>query len=61
MSVFNVVADAAGTIHAHGYDYEKDVGPGNPAKFEFKASIEGIFEVELENTGVEILTLRVNP
>jgi len=29
--------------------------------FDFPATIEGIFEVELEGRGVQILELRVNP
>ena len=41
-----VSADAPDDIHLHGYDIEKSVEPGKPARFEFKADIEGIFEIE---------------
>ena len=41
-----VSADAPDDIHLHGYDIEKPVEPGQPARFKFKANIEGIFEIE---------------
>ena len=41
-----VSADAPDDIHLHGYDIEKPVKPGRPARFNFKANIEGIFEIE---------------
>ena len=41
-----VSADAQDDIHLHGYDIEKKAGPGQPARFDFKASIEGQFEME---------------
>ena len=58
---FDVVSDVEEAVHIHGYDLEKPVAPGSPARFDFEASIDGILEVELENAGVEILSLRVNP
>jgi hypothetical protein len=44
--VIVVSADAPDDIHLHGYDIEKPVEPGKPARFKFKADIEGIFEIE---------------
>jgi FtsP/CotA-like multicopper oxidase with cupredoxin domain len=41
-----VSADAHDDIHLHGYDIEKPVEPGQPARFKFNANIEGIFELE---------------
>jgi plastocyanin len=41
-----VSADAHDDIHLHGYDIEKPVEPGKPARFQFTADIEGIFEIE---------------
>ncbi len=58
---FTVTSDQAEEVHTHGYDIAKDVGPGEPATFDFKATIEGIFEVELEKSGVQIAKLTVNP
>jgi hypothetical protein len=58
---FVVKADAAEEVHVHGYDIAKDVGPGEPAEFEFEADLEGIFEVELEHSAVQIIKLVVEP
>jgi FtsP/CotA-like multicopper oxidase with cupredoxin domain len=44
--VIVVSADAPDDIHLHGYDIEKKVEPGQPARFRFKANIEGEFEIE---------------
>ena len=41
-----VSADAPDDIHLHGYDIEKKVAPGQPARFRFRADVEGIFEIE---------------
>jgi plastocyanin len=61
-----VSADAHDDIHLHGYDIEKPVEPGQPARFKFKANIEGIFELEshvAEDAGRDPLvgTLTVEP
>lgn len=58
---FTVTSDTTQEIHAHAYDISKDAAPGKPAIFDFPASIEGIFEVEVEDTGEQILKLTVNP
>lgn len=59
--VFEVDSDVAEEVHVHGYDIEVDVEPGKPAKVDFTADIEGVFEVELEESAVEIAELTVNP
>jgi plastocyanin len=41
-----VSADAPDEIHLHGYDIEKKVSPGKPARFKLTADVEGIFEIE---------------
>lgn len=56
-----VTSDVADTVHVHGYDIQKDVGPGKNARFDFKATIEGSFEIELEERGLEIASLAVRP
>ena len=58
---FTVESDAAEEIHVHGYDVAKDVPAGGSVSFAIPADIEGIFEVELEELGVQIAELRVNP
>ena len=47
--VIVVSADAPDDIHLHGYDIEKRVEPGQPARFQFAANLEGEFEVESHN------------
>jgi hypothetical protein len=61
-----VSADAPDDIHLHGYDIEKKVEPGQPARFRFKANLEGEFEIEshvAEDAGRDPLlgTLIVEP
>jgi hypothetical protein len=41
-----VTADTHDDMHLHGYDIEKDVEPGKPARFSFEANLEGQFELE---------------
>jgi heme/copper-type cytochrome/quinol oxidase subunit 2 len=54
-------ADTAGEVHVHGYELAKDVEPGGSVRFQFKASIEGLFEIELEETHTQIAELTVEP
>ena len=58
---FEVESDVSDEIHVHGYDIAKDVEAGGSVQFDFPADIEGIFEAELEDRGVQILELTVNP
>lgn len=58
---FTVTSDVADEIHVHGYDFMKDVPEGGTVSFSFPAKIDGIFEIELENAGVQIAELKVNP
>lgn len=56
-----VRSDVADEVHVHGYDRSRPVARGRPARFQFPADLEGVFEVELEKRGVEIAELRVQP
>ena len=56
-----VRADVADEVHVHGYDLMKDVAPGAPAVIAFQAKIPGRFEAELEERGLQIAELTVNP
>lgn len=58
---FTVSSDSPGRVHLHGYDVILDAAPGAPARFEFRADLEGVFEVELEETHVQVGELRVEP
>lgn len=56
-----ITADTTDEVHLHGYDIKASVAPGSPAVLEFVADIPGIFDVELEGTGQEIMQLQVAP
>ena len=52
--------DTTEEVHLHGYDIEVELAPGEPAEIEFDATIEGVFEVELEESATEIAELTVS-
>jgi hypothetical protein len=56
-----VRSDVADEIHLHGYDLKADAAPGRPARIAFKADLVGRFELELEDHGVQIAELTVEP
>ena len=56
-----VASDVAEEVHVHGYDISKEVEAGSDVKISFDAGIEGVFEVELEQTAVQIAQLTVKP
>ena len=58
---FTVRSDSADEVHVHGFDIKKDVPANGSVRFEFGADIEGVFEVELETTHVQIAELRIEP
>jgi heme/copper-type cytochrome/quinol oxidase subunit 2 len=53
--------DTASEVHVHGFDLMKDLEPGRPVSFLFQADIEGVFDVELEETETQIASLKVEP
>lgn len=58
---FRVRSSKADEVHVHGYDLSEPVAPGKTNSFDFKANTEGIFEIELESSGAEIASLKVEP
>ncbi len=58
---FKVDSDVSDEVHMHGYDIMKDVKAGGSVNFDFPATIEGVFEAELEGRKEQILELTVNP
>ncbi len=58
---FDVRSDAAEEVHVHGYDLMQDTVAGKSITFDFPADIEGIFDVELEETHTQIAELTVEP
>lgn len=55
-----VAADVADEVHVHGYDLFANVTPEADAVIEFTADIPGIFEVEMEAQGLELIRLEVS-
>jgi hypothetical protein len=56
--ILNVTSDVSDHIHLHGYDLMQDVGPGQPARIAFRATMPGTVEAELEDRGVQIARIR---
>jgi hypothetical protein len=54
-----VQADRSEEVHVHGYDLKADVAPGRPAVLDFTADVPGVFEVELEQSGLKLFELQV--
>lgn len=60
--VLVVSADVSGSAHVHGYDLERPVRPGRPARIGFRATIPGRFEIELHaHPELQIGELTVRP
>jgi hypothetical protein len=64
----DVKPDVPAEVHIHGYDLTKEVDADQTAKFEFKATLDGVFEMELhrlvdghEESGVPVAELTVTP
>jgi hypothetical protein len=58
---FRVESDADWEIHFHGYDIPMEVKAGGSVEFDVPATIEGVFEVEIEQTATQIAEVTVNP
>lgn len=56
-----VRSDVDDHVHVHGYDLFEDIAAGGKARFSFDADIDGVFEIELEDSGVQLAELRVRP
>ena len=54
--VLIVTSDVADEVHLHGYDLKRDLAPGRPVSFSFRATMEGVFEAErFERNGTRIV------
>ena len=58
---FRARSAQAEEIHVHGYDRYVDLPAGRTVTESFKASITGIFEIELHGSAEQIGELRVDP
>ena len=57
--VLSVSSDVADEIHVHGYDRKANIPAGATASVAFAANTPGVFEVELENSKLQLLQLQV--
>ena len=58
---FRVRVDHPDEVHVHGYDIERELKASQPTTIAFKATIDGVFEVELHHADVQIAQLAVQP
>lgn len=58
---FRARSDAGDELHVHGYDREYELPAGETVDVKFKATLDGVFEIELHNTGEQVGELRVTP
>jgi hypothetical protein len=56
-----VRSDLVGEVYLHGYGLRLDLGPGHPARFRLRASIQGSYPLELEGSGQTLAQLAVQP
>jgi FtsP/CotA-like multicopper oxidase with cupredoxin domain len=54
-----VTSDTPDEIHVHGYDLTAPIGPGTSGTLTFDATIPGVFEVELHESGRLLVSLQV--
>jgi hypothetical protein len=59
-AIIYVTSDVADEVHFHGYDLSQDVEAGGTVQIPFHATIPGRFEIELEDTGVQLAELTVS-
>lgn len=58
---FRVRSDADDQVHVHGYNIERALKAGQPQTIAFRATINGVFEIELHHANVQIGQLTVEP
>jgi hypothetical protein len=54
-----VTSDQADEVHVHGYDVLQDLPAGRQVTLEFTADQSGVFEVETEKAGLQLVQLEV--
>lgn len=54
-----VLADVDDEVHVHGYDLHFDVVAGVPTLVSFIADVPGVFEAELEGSGLGLFDIEV--
>jgi hypothetical protein len=54
-----IQSDVADEVHVHGYELLRSLVPAQPETIRFTADTPGIFEIELEDSGVLLLEIAV--
>ena len=54
-----VTSDVADELHVHGYDFRQDLPAGQQATLDFTADETGLFEVETEQSHLQLVQLEV--
>lgn len=54
-----VTSDVADEVHVHGVDVTRAVEAGRTVEVDFTADIPGVFEIELEERGLQLVELVV--
>jgi cytoskeletal protein CcmA (bactofilin family) len=57
--VLRISSDVAEQVHVHGYDLEGVIPAGGSVDIPLTASIPGVFQVELHDSGKVLFQLRV--
>jgi hypothetical protein len=58
---FRIRVPSDDELHVHGYDITRALPAGETVEVSFKADLEGVFEIELHETGEQVGKLTVNP
>jgi hypothetical protein len=58
---FRVKSDVTDEVHMHGYDVLEPIKAGGTTEFDVPATLEGVFEVELEERVEQLAEVTVNP
>lgn len=58
---FRARSKTADELHIHGYDLYVRLPAGKTVSYRFKATLDGIFEIELHGSGERVAELRVSP
>lgn len=58
---FRIDSNVDDEVHVHGYDVSQAVTAGQTTELAFPAEIDGVYEVELENSAVPIAELTISP
>ena len=59
--LLEVRSDAPAHVHLHGYDVFMDVPADGSATFDVPATIEGVFELEIETSATQLAEITVQP